>query len=508
MHYLTCLSIAAMLLHASADEIGAVSQSQDAACSANDKCVAHSLMQTKRSLAGSGAGSLAEDVTSGAEGEGSSSDDDYDTMDYCRPYEVDRRRRAGSCSCRRRWSSWGWDGEYKCDGNTMLKKRVPTPSPTIHGDAEEDLLTVMTYNTYLLHVQVLVDIDVRPNLDERANLTAKWFNTLQPAEVPDVLVLQEIYSAQAENMMREICNTIWTKNSEVVGDHAHAPYIPCDAPNSPFGYATRCLNPTSSLNPIKTGGVVVLVKKGIEIDGPVDDVQFEGCVGEHCFTDIGFWAVKLKKGSQPYVFIGTHATAYEAYAERREEEFQQIRDYMNNHTAEGDRVVIAGDMNVFTNDYKDKDNNTIHPTEVSTMLNILGGPNAPATVGTNVPDGFWLKLDSPMTDSCIPEANHFLAVIDDEIRLGPQRYDWILAPGPGDSLATPVEMRWQIVPVQADTCYKTEDARHPANTMTDELSDHYGIFAAIRWTEDAADYTTEVQGHTGHSGSLPSGPTC
>lgn len=292
------------------------------------------------------------------------------------------------------------------------------------------------------------------------------------------------------------------------GDHAHAPYIPCDAPSSPFGYATRCANPTAG-NVVKTSGIVVLVKKGIEMEGSTEDVRFRDCKGQTCLSARGFWAVRFRKGSQPYLFLGTHTIAYEQYYETRLKQFQQIRRYIDGHTAGGDRVVIAGDMNVLTNDYVDDHGNTVHPAEVPSMLNTLGGgPNAPAKAGANVPDGFWLKLNSPMTDSWIPETNHFINAVPEYVLDGPQRYDWILVPGPGDRLATPFGMRWQIVPVNAGTCYESETPGYPAGTMTDELSDHYAVFAEIRWTSDAPDYTAVVQDHRGHSQTLPSGTTC
>jgi exonuclease III len=461
-----------------------------------------------------------EDEGQQAKAHANRSHDDPDAyMNFCETHQVDRRRREGSCNCRRRWSAWGWDHDYKCVGDEMKKRQAPTPKPTaeITHHHEEDLLTVMSYNTYLLGAELLggvfdFAIDIRPNLDQRGPLTADWFNSMEHNEAPDVLVLQEIYSDQGEDMMRRICSNIWTKNTNLVGNHRHGPYISCDQPGSPFGYATRVLNPTHGVLKM-TGGVVILVRKGIEITD-TDDVQFEGCAGDHCYTDIGFWAVTIEKGSKKCLVIGTHATAYEEneYVLRREKEFKQMRDYVNTHTDQGGRVVFAGDMNVFTNDYKDKDGNTVVVTEFGKMLELLGnGPNAPAMAGTHVPRGFWLELNQSMAASCTPVTNHFLEVIPIELRLGNQTYDWVLAPGPGDPLATPYEMKYQMVPVQAHICYEVEEARSgwPKGTMTDELSDHYAIFTAIRWTEQAPEYTTVLKGHRGaDSGRLPSATSC
>lgn len=432
---------------------------------------------------------------------------------YCRPYQVDRRRGGGSCSCRRRGALWGWDGDYHCRGNSMVKKYAP-PGPGATPD--QDLLTVMTFNTYLLRIKFfgVIQYSESPDLDVRAAGIATWFNTLQPAEVPDVLVLQEIYSDEAQDLMRKICSSTWTKDTKVFSDYAHAPYIPCDEPSSRFGYGTRVTIPTAG-NVVKSGGIVVLVRKGIEMEGATEDERFDDCAGQTCLSARGFWAVRLRKGTQPYLFIGTHAVAYTQYDETRQKQFQQIRTYIDDHTVEGDRVVIAGDMNVMSKDWVDENGKTVHPTEVPNMLNTLGcqnqngcSKNAPATAGTHVPDGFWLKLNSPMADSATPTTNHYTHVIPEDARLGPQQYDWIIAPGDGDRLATPFEMRWQIAPINADTCYNSEQPGYPKGTTTDELSDHYGVFAAIRWTSDAPEYTTSVQGHRGHSQVLPSGPTC
>merc|ERR1719282_829615 len=133
-----------------------------------------------------------------------------------------------------------YDG-IPCKSLASFTTQVTTPAPA---QADQDLLTVMTFNTYLLRVRIVLAIDVRPNLDERQKRIAQWFNTLNDAAVPDILVLQEIYSKEAQAMLRTMCNPSWTKNSDFWTGHSHDLYIPCTVNNAKFEYATRCVNPT------------------------------------------------------------------------------------------------------------------------------------------------------------------------------------------------------------------------------------------------------------------------
>lgn len=260
---------------------------------------------------------------------------------------------------------------------------------------------------------------------------------------------------------------------------------------------------------MKTGGVVVLLKKGLELVS-AEDVPYHDCAGEECFTKLGFWAIKLRKGTQTYWAFGTHAIAYEdpTYIQIRQKQYKQMRQYIDSNVEAGARLVIAGDMNIFTGPYQDKDNVTHNPTELEPMLANLGSPGAPAIVGELVPRGFWLPLASDMKDSADPIWNHVINAIPDERRLGAQRFDSVIAPGQGDRLLTsPGTMRFQIVPVKSDECFVTEQSGYPEGTMTDDLSDHYAVFAELRYNESAPRCGV-VHCHQGSKGRLPAGPTC
>lgn len=405
----------------------------------------------------------------------------------------------GSCG----WSPWCTDWMTlhccKCGGGHKMIDAAKKD--------DQDLLTVMTYNTYLLRIKIVLTVDAKPNLDKRATEIFKWFQTLQMEEVPDVLVLQEIYASEGQDLLTYICNTAWRKNSGIIS-HPHHKYLPCDVPNSPFGFATTCVNPTAWANPVKTGGVVVLLKKGIELVS-AEDVRYHDCAGQECYTRLGFWAIKLRKGTQTYWAFGTHAIAYEdpEFIAIRQKQFKQMRSYIDSNVEDGARLVIAGDMNIFTGPYRDKDNVTHTPTELEPMLANLGSTGSPAIVGKLVPRGFWLPLASDMNYSADPTWNHVISAIPAERRLGAQRFDSVIAPGQGDRLTSPSTMRFQIVPVKSDECFVTEQDGYPAGTKTDDLSDHYAVFSELRYSSEAP-HCALVRGHQGSKGQLPAGPTC
>jgi len=405
----------------------------------------------------------------------------------------------GDCS----WSWWctQWATLHCCDcgGGHHTTDAVERD--------DQDLLTVMTYNTYLLRINIGFTIDEKPNLKKRAWEIFNWFQTLRTEEVPDVLVFQEIYASEGQDLLNYLCNTEWRKNSGIIS-HPHHKYLPCNVPNSSFGFATTCANPTAGVNPVKTGGIVVLLKKGIELVS-AEDIPYDDCAGQECFTKLGFWAIKLQKGMQTYWAFGTHAIAYEdpKYIEIRQKQFKQMRQYIDNNVEDGARLVIAGDMNIFTGPYQDKDGVTHTPTELEPMLANLGSTSSPAIVGDLVPRGFWLPLASDMKDSADPIWNHIIKAEPDERRLGAQRFDSVIAPGPGDRLTSPKTMRFQIVPVKSDECFVTEQEEYPAGTKTDDLSDHYAVFAELRYSSEAPRCAV-VHGHQGSKKQLPAGPTC
>jgi hypothetical protein len=122
--------------------------------------------------------------------------------------------------------------------------------------ADQDQLTILNYNTYLLEVRVVGPVVKKPNMKERSEGITEWFLTLQDEEVPDVVVFTEIFSWDAETMVKNLCSQSWEKNYS----NGNAKFIACES-SSPFSHATLQNNAQSNLSPIKGGGVVVLTKK-------------------------------------------------------------------------------------------------------------------------------------------------------------------------------------------------------------------------------------------------------
>lgn len=166
---------------------------------------------------------------------------------------------------------------------------------------------------------------------------------------------------------------------------------------------------------------------------------------------------------------------------------------------------FAGDMNILTNPYFDKNGNREFENETQGMLAALGTSRAPASGGTWVPEGFWLPLNSPLTATADPARNHYIHHDSDESRLGAQTFDWIITPGRGDVLATPAKAKVQVVPVKADSCFQSEEAH---GKYTDDLSDHFAIFAHICYDTNVCASLPQVSGHRGYANRLPSGPDC
>lgn len=244
-----------------------------------------------------------------------------------------------------------------------------------------------------------------------------------------------------------------------------------------------------------------------------DDKTFDDCAGQTCLSARGFWAITIQKGSQKYWVVGTHAIAYMKNDGLRQKQFKQIRQYIDKNVEDGARLVIAGDMNIATGPYKkliDGVEKVFVPNEYEPMLQTLGHSGSPAMVGDLVPSGFWLPMDEPMNVTWHTSYNHFVAAHEENVMEGMQNYDWVIAPGAGDRLASPVKMRWQVVPVKSDECFATDESFFPKGSQTDDLADHYGVFAELIWTNDTEPSNVVVQGNRGahQNGTFPTGPTC
>lgn len=392
-----------------------------------------------------------------------------------------------------------WSGDKVC----CCDRTGPPPG----WRPDQDRLTILNMNTYLLEVRVIGPVNKKPNLEERASGIARWFNTLSEAEVPDVVVLTEILSWDAEEMIQRICSDLWDKNSG--GDRAK--FMPC-RDSSKFGFATQQVNARGILDPLKGGGVVVLVKRGSEITA-ASDQEFSECASDDCLASKGFWAVQMLKGTQKYWVFATHAQAYggnDNVAARRAQ-FKQMRTYADAHVENGARIVFSGDLNIFTGSYVDDDGNTVTQIETQDMLAQLGGPGVPATGGTVMPLGFWLRLDEPIEGSGgLPASadatkNHFIYNLPDERRLGSHMFDWNVVPSRGDRLAAPATAKFQVLPVKDTSCFGSDLV---SGRSTDDLSDHNAVYSELCYASEGCPSAPALSGKRGVAGRLPAGPYC
>lgn len=359
-------------------------------------------------------------------------------------------------------------------------------------DVHADCLTVFNYNTYLLEVSIGVRFAGKPNLEERADGIAEWFSSLSPAEMPDVVVLNEVYAYPAERLLQRIACKAWSKNRPI-GGHART-FMDCD-PESKFGAVTQVVNATYVMNPIKEGGVVILSKRGLEMLRAEERV-FAAKSGSDALSFKGFWAVQLMKQGQPYWVLGTHAQAWQGAdkAVVRNEQFKEMRAFVEQNVGDGGRVCFAGDMN------------TSMEGEDTEMCRSFGYAGAPGVVGERISRGFWLKLDDDLDFSMDSQRNHYSYASEHDRIHGSQRLDWIVAPGAKDRLATPTIMRHQYVPVKGNQYMASEAIRDPSTkkgTPTDDLSDHYGVYAQLWFGEGSCPEVVPVEGHRGVVGRLP-----
>lgn len=335
----------------------------------------------------------------------------------------------------------------------------------------DDSLTVMNFNTYLLEVSVGIQFSRKPNMEQRAAGIEEWFNKLSLEELPDVLVLNEIYSYSAERLVRNIACKRWSKNAStsIWGDRR---IMQCD-PGSNFQAVTAVVNATSLANPVKEGGVVVLVKRGLQMLTAEERV-FGDALASDRMSLKGFWAVKVQKGSQAYWVLATHMQAWPGAqaTQVRLSQFRQMRAFVDEAVEDGSRVCFAGDMNITTH----PNEHTGPGSEQPAMWQALGAPGAPAMAGCLVKRGFWAQLDTDLEFSADADSNHYISCDAAEKASGSQQLDWIIAPGRGDRLAAPNAMRYQYVPVKASAAFASEVVK---GLQTDDLSDHYAVFAQL-----------------------------
>lgn len=353
----------------------------------------------------------------------------------------------------------------------------------------------MNFNTYLLEVSVGFQVLRKPNMEQRAAGIEEWFNRLSLEELPDVLVLNEIYSYRAELLVQRIACKQWSKNKSkyVWGDRR---IMQCDR-TSNFQAVTAVVNATSVANPVKEGGVVVLVKRGLQMLSAEERV-FRHASGSDWMSRKGFWAVKVQKGSKGYWVLATHTQAWPGVQETqiRLSQFRQMRAFVDEVVEDGSRVCFAGDMNI-----------TTHPNELTGpgneqfgMCQALGAPGVPAMAGSLVKRGFWVQLDADLEFSADADSNHYVSCDATAREHGSQQLDWIIAPGVGDRLAAPNAMRFQYVPVKASNPFASELVK---GVQADDLSDHYAVFAHLWYGLGECPSIASICGHRGTIRRVP-----
>merc|ERR1719324_230918 len=198
------------------------------------------------------------------------------------------------------------------------------------GDPDE--LTVLNFNTFLLEATAFgFQVSAKPAMEDRAKGIEQWFESLKEESFPDVLVLQEIFSKVSNGMVKALCSLDWTPSAN--------PKVQKCTGDSPFSAATTVGGYPSRLNPLKSGGVVILTRRGVEMVDARDEV-FQDASGMDYFAYKGFMAVWLRKQRVPddprgrhqgYIVVGTHTQAGLGGKEAaiRAKQLQEIRRFID-----------------------------------------------------------------------------------------------------------------------------------------------------------------------------------
>jgi len=299
--------------------------------------------------------------------------------------------------------------------------------------------------------------EIAPDAAERGPRMVEWFNN---DELSDVVVLQEIWSDHGADVLRGLCNDDWTRiGAEAGGTYSHDEkftnkVIHC-RDDSKFSMATSIVGPSTAdqyspnhkLGFQISGGVVILVSKGVEITEAHDEI-FTDREGEDAIANRGFWSVKVVKDEQSYRVLGTHASPYEGKREERQLQFQQMRRHMDSLTES--RVVVTGDLNIFID-------------ELDQTRQTLQGEDAVCTIGTNT--------NSPFTHDIID--NYYVSKYPEEVALGNQQFDLVFA---CESDGNSPSVQYSTVKVRSQVPFQSS-----LGDVTSELSDHFAVKSAITW---------------------------
>jgi hypothetical protein len=142
--------------------------------------------------------------------------------------------------------------------------------------------------------------------------------------------------------------------SEVFNEDAHDELFRIVAgPGKRFAFASE--RPTGAFGSVNDGGVMILARAGAE---PCFVEAFSDGIGTDFFAGKGAVGVRIRKGGRTALVVGTHmqasAETCPCPGEDREAEsrvtraaqLRQLRAWIATHRRPGERLVVAGDLNV------------------------------------------------------------------------------------------------------------------------------------------------------------------
>eukprot|EP00930_Biecheleria_cincta_P058661 TRINITY_DN44467_c0_g1_i1.p1 TRINITY_DN44467_c0_g1~~TRINITY_DN44467_c0_g1_i1.p1 ORF type:complete len:492 (-),score=73.83 TRINITY_DN44467_c0_g1_i1:63-1538(-) len=343
-------------------------------------------------------------------------------------------------------------------------------------ESRRDVFSVMNCNTFLLEIRLFgwagggIARGKKRNMQQRSDGFVEWFRTLQPKDVPDAVVFNEIFSKAGSSVIKRLCNPEWKRNGPQV--------LECKD-GSDFAAATRVLNPAGRIK--ISGGVVIMVRRGLEISDFAEEAYVDHDL-EDGMSQKGFLRVKVRKHSVGDVWlIGTHTQAWPENKNIRVQQFKQVWKHINEHIPRGERVIVAGDFNTET-------------PELPDMKRELHAESPPITEA-----GFFMPLRTPLKYSTYGSGaqNAFIHHDAHEFHdMSP--HDQIVYVSSQAGYSEPKSMTWQYLPMKSETCYDTNLASSKMTIQVDDLSDHYAVYAELCFGSNCA--FTELSGHHGYTG--------
>lgn len=330
----------------------------------------------------------------------------------------------------------------------LLASQPPALAPAV--DDLPSFVRVLSANVYLLHAEIFgLTVTTKPDINQRVDGLARWFGSLDAADVPDAVVLQEVMAAPGARLMRSLCGDHWKSSME-------ANVTQCE-PGKLFGYASASVYRPGYVS--LEGGVVVLSRAGLTLSD-VRVEPFSKCTRgtADCFAQKGYVSARVEcseRQCETWRLVGTHLQAWPEGQPAREFQAGQIGAHVAELRQMGDHglVVVAGDFNAETKG------------ELDPLFVQLAASNPGFA-----PRGFWLPSTADIGASFQSGAAGNLYPDPGQA----SKVDFVLMAS--GSAHAPVKMRWQYLALKAERCFPTE--LEPGIT-TDDLSDHYAVYAEL-----------------------------